>query len=423
MNTISAMPILTRDPKSVWAKSAQVRNWIYDKVEESCNNLGIEALVNKSNDFVYPAWVSLEAWLPAGAPGATHRLFCTFSIDPKPHSQFEFELTVRCDRDGKRKIYGPYQPVAGNHVDEWVRYILDKAGKPSINRLRIRKHPWQLWYPKNKAPRIGYDFIAMGGVVGLVIAWMGLSVASAGPLIAAIVVLAGLGVAGACFYMRWGRRKAVINAGQPIAQPRTLRIVDSWQTMINDLGRNWESVRTKLFRRLADGQAFSIEPRLENISYLTPDGKQERQQLVLTQGRGLVFCHVYPYGDDVYIGWEAYINYGQWVERQLVSGFDQNLGMPTVINTVTPGIARVTEYDLIDLNSLTEWAHSRIVQVIKQLLAEHKLDQEIDFKILQRGERTSLVNHSEMQTRRPLFRRGATSDPSGGPSTFSGATP
>jgi hypothetical protein len=250
--------------------------------------------------------------------------------------------------------------------------------------------------------------------------WMGLSLAAAGPVIATIAVLAGLAVAVACFYMRWGRRKAVINAGQPIAQPRTLQLVDSWQTMIGDLGRNWENVRTKLFRRLADGQAFNIQPRLENISYLTPDGKQERQQLVLTQGRGMVFCHVYPYGDDVYVGWEAYINYGQWVERQLVSGFDQNLGMPAAINTVTPGIARVTEYDLIDLNSLTEWAHSRVVQAIKQLLAEHKVDQEIDFKIQQRGARTSLVSHSEAPTRRPLFSRGAAPDPSGGPSTFSG---
>jgi hypothetical protein len=97
--------------------------------------------------------------------------------------------------------------------------------------------------------------------------------------------------------------------------------------------------------------------------------------------------------------------------------------MPTVINTVTPGVARVTEYDVIDLNSLTEWAHSRVVQAIKQLLAEHKLDQEIDFKIQQRGERNSLVSHSETQKRRPLFSRGTAPDPPGGPSTFSGAAP
>jgi hypothetical protein len=299
------MPILARDPKSAWAKSAQIRDWIYEKVEEACHNLAIETLVNKSNDFVYPAWVSLEAWLPAGAPGATHRLFCTFSIDPKPHSQFEFELTVRYDRDGKRKIYGPYEPLAGNHVDEWVRYVLDKGTKPNTTRLRIRRYRWQFWYPKNKVPRIGYDFIAMGVGAGIALAAMGMSLGTIGPSIAPIIVLAGLAVAGACFFMQWRRRKVVINAGQPIAEPRTLQIVDSWQIMINELGRNWESVRTKVFRQLADGQAFNIQPRLENISYLTPDGKQERQQLVLTQGRGIVFCHVYPYGDDVYIGWSA----------------------------------------------------------------------------------------------------------------------
>ena len=79
------MPILVRDPRSPWAKSAELRDWIYQKVEEACEGVGIEALVNKANDFIYPAWVSLEAWLPAGSLGATHRLFCTISIDPKPH--------------------------------------------------------------------------------------------------------------------------------------------------------------------------------------------------------------------------------------------------------------------------------------------------------------------------------------------------
>ncbi len=75
-----------------------------------------------------------------------------------------------------------------------------------------------------------------------------------------------------------------------------------------------------------------------------------------------------------------------------------------VINTVTPSIARATEYDLIDVNSLIEWVHSRVVQVLKQVMAEHKLDQEIDFKIV-RGERQSLLRDQEKSGRRPLFSR------------------
>jgi hypothetical protein len=99
------------------------------------------------------------------------------------------------------------------------------------------------------------------------------------------------------------------------------------------------------------------------------------------------------------------LNYGQWSERAIKTGYDTNLGAPTVINTVVPAVALVTEYDLIDINSLTEWVHARVVQVVKQVMAEHKLDQDIDFKIL-RGERQGLLRDQESKRRRPLFSRG-----------------
>jgi hypothetical protein len=45
-----------------------------------------------------------------------------------------------------------------------------------------------------------------------------------------------------------------------------------------------------------------------------------------------------------------------------------------------------------------------VVQVLKQIMAEHKLDQEIDFKIV-RGERQSLLRDQESSGRRPRFGR------------------
>ena len=180
--------------------------------------------------------------------------------------------------------------------------------------------------------------------------------------------------------------------------------------MANDLGRSWQDVCDRLFKRLGEGSNWNIQSRVENISYLTPDGKQERQQIVLSQGRGAVFCQIYPYGDDLYIGWDAYLNYGQWVERAFARGYDSALAAPIVVNTVSPAVVRVTEYDLIDVNRLIEWVHSRVVQVVKQVMAEHKLNQEIDFKI-SRGERQSLLRDQEPTRRQPLFSRAT---PSGG---------
>src|SRR5580658_4338360 len=93
-NVISALPFLQRDAESIWTRAMVVRDTFYASIEATCRELGIEALVRKSPDFHYPAWVLLEAWLPAAAPDATHRVFCTFSIQPKPYAQFEFEITV-----------------------------------------------------------------------------------------------------------------------------------------------------------------------------------------------------------------------------------------------------------------------------------------------------------------------------------------
>lgn len=83
-----------------------LRDRLYEAVEATCRELNISALVNKSADFVYPAWISLEAWQPAG-PGATHRVFSSFEITPKPHSKYEFEMSIHWTRDGKKKNGAP----------------------------------------------------------------------------------------------------------------------------------------------------------------------------------------------------------------------------------------------------------------------------------------------------------------------------
>jgi hypothetical protein len=44
------------------------------------------------------------------------------------------------------------------------------------------------------------------------------------------------------------------------------------------------------------------------------------------------------------------------------------------------------EYDLIDLNSLIEAVHRCVTVVLKAVMEEHKIDQEIDFTII-RGDR------------------------------------
>lgn len=114
------------------------------------------------------------------------------------------------------------------------------------------------------------------------------------------------------------------------------------------------------------------------------DGKEERDQIVLRFKRAILFCQIYQYGEGLYIGWDAHFNLGQWVEEKVAHGLDRVTGKLTTICMVVPGIQMVTRYDLADLNCLVEWTHGQITQLVKRYIAEKKIDQEIDFKILRR---------------------------------------
>src|SRR5262245_28961486 len=189
-----------------------------------------------------------------------------------------------------------------------------------------------------------------------------------------------------------GRRKALVRTiGRPPGEPRTLRRVDSWQTVVWDLGDEHGVVRRRLMEELRQCPLDRLRFATEMIWYWGLDGLEEREQIVVTFGRGILFAQIYPYGKDVYVGWDAHLNLGQWVEKQLERGIDRSTGVPTTINSLVAGFQQPSEYDVIDLNCLVEWTHAKIVQILKQLMAERKIEQEVDFKIL-RGERQRLTD-------------------------------
>jgi hypothetical protein len=232
-----------------------------------------------------PLWHGPARYVGLGRRTAAAKVGRTFQIAPKPHSLYEFEVTIRHERDGRKKSYGPFRPLANADVAEWTKFFLDKAGKPAARKLRLRAHAWQFWYPKNKVTGLSLDALSVGA--GVLIA-IGVVVFFAAPIVGLLAIVLGL----ALLLYVWRRRSITVNAGRPIAEPRTLRLADSWSTMANQLGKQAKVLSDRLFKRLSEGQTLNVQARIENTSYITPDGKQERQQLVLWQGRGLVFCHI-----------------------------------------------------------------------------------------------------------------------------------
>jgi hypothetical protein len=200
----------------------------------------------------------------------------------------------------------------------------------------------------------------------------------------------------------------VRSAGKPLAEPRFLSYLDAWQTVIFDAGADAARIRDQVLALLrhADRQRFTCA--VERIWHWGLDGKAEREQIVLRHGRGLVFCQIYGYGSDLYVGWDAHLNVGTWTEKRVASGIDRGTGERVALMAVEPATQPAGEYDLVDLNCLLEWTHAQIAKVLKQYVKEREIDQEIDFTIIRgnRKDATRTDANAPKQGRR-LFRRKA----------------
>ena len=109
------------------------------------------------------------------------------------------------------------------------------------------------------------------------------------------------------------------------------------------------------------------------------------------------------------MGWDAHINCGVWREKELRSGIEATTGKPCDVRTIESAWHPPSEYDVTDTNSLIEWVHAAVVRVVKRMMDEHQIDQEIDFDIL-RGDRQDMVGRSDPTEKKAspqkrLFRR------------------
>lgn len=199
------------------------------------------------------------------------------------------------------------------------------------------------------------------------------------------------------------RTTIVFNDGRPQINPRRLRVADYWNTVVEGLGDQVEVARERLIATLRPAAQRDFLVETERIIALGPDGKEEREQIVLTFRRAIMFCHLYAYGSNVYVGWDAHLNLGQWSEVEVARG-SKGLKYVVSMRSVTPSWQAVSEYDVHDLNYLIEWAHNALSSVVKQLVAEQQVDQEIDFSI-QRVQRNTLLEPAVEKKRRSLADR------------------
>lgn len=387
---IDARPILPRTAENVWSQAEQERDRLYDLLAQASSQQGVEPLLLKSPPFVFPLWVKIEFWVPS-QDHCTDRAGATIVVEPKPCHEYEFEYKITYTVNGKNKSVARIQSIDEKDILQVVRYLLRKRIRPIF--VRFREHgSLAIWRPKNEIDRIRTDYLAVFGMLLILAGIFSFSVISGLDSPTMSILLLGLLFGGGALALwRASHRPLLVHCeGKPDGEPRFLMRVDSWQTVIFGIGDRVTQFRSRFLTQLESPPTERFRWYMEKVWYWGLDGKEEREQIVLSFGRGIVYCQIYQYGKDLYIGWDGNINYGQWVEKQVAKGIDKRTGKLTAIMSVTPGTQTVSEYDLIDLNCIMEWTHAQMVKLAKDFMSELKIDQEIDFKIL-RGDRQGIT--------------------------------
>lgn len=270
--------------------------------------------------------------------------------------------------------------------------------------LKVKvKNPWIGWPAVITASVLAFTF-ELGGwaiegwsrIAGALFGPFGLWPESSGFAMPLVLVA---GVAAALLAIVRNRRlRTVYNPGRPLVDPRMLRLADYWHVVLPSLGGDVARAQNDFVDEVRRHTPSQLSVRIETIAFRGAEGKEERDQVVLSFRRGLVFCHFYAYGEDLYVGWDAYLNRGKWVEVTLARGVSRESGRPVIVNSVQPGHDRLCEYDIVDLNCLIEWTHSVLTRLVKRIAKEHRIDEEIDFTI-QRAERHRLMQRDENENR------------------------
>ncbi len=383
---VDAQPILVRSQQGIWSKAERIRDQLHDGLIAICKREGVTALVLKSAPFTHPAWVKFECWIRHQDPLLTERSEVIINIEPKAFHAHEFEYSLKVDDRGEIKKHAGLIRLDDEMLRALVLYLLRRGPKPSFSAHQVRRYPWQFWRSRNKVVALKIDWLGVLPVILAVIGFVTLQFGFGG-----LLILVGAAVT---YYIARRRPRTVRSSGKPESEPRVLTWVDSWQAVVSGLGGDAAVLRERFLKALESPPIKGLKHREETIWYWGIDGKVERQQIVLSFQRGLLYCQIYRYDDELYVGWDGHLNMGQWVEKTLAQGLDRESSQLVKVNTVEPGTQQVTEYDITDLSCVMEWTHAKLTKFVKDLMEERKIDQEIDFKIL-RGERQKLSAPSE----------------------------
>jgi len=370
-------PLIPRNVTNAMSAVAAKRDVIYDQLLAACEAEDARALVLKSYPFVSPAWVKLECWLPyKSIPEMTDRSSVLITIHPKPFHRYEYVFDIQVQDGIKQRTYNSVGVFNGEEAREVVRHVLRRTGSrtPAFHFLRLREKRWQFWRVQNKVARIRPNHLPQVAKAMIVIGFFTLHIPWLGfPLM--------LGGAALAFY-NWRRPGYDLSGGKPTQEPRILTPWARWRTLIPDLASKASDLKRDLKSEILRANVDeTIGVTEERIWYWGIDGKVEREQTVLNFRRGIAFVQIYAYNNDLSVRWDCHINTGTWIEYVATSGVDPTTGEFVRVMGIRSAHHPTNEYEIADVDCLTEWVHSAVTNVVKRYVEEHKIDVQIDFKI------------------------------------------
>jgi hypothetical protein len=412
---VDARPLRTTSTDTAWDHAIARRDVIAAAVRGILEREGLIALVIVSSNGNYPPWVRVEAWLPVTTDGKgtgteRERSELTFVVDVKPYHERTQVVSATLKRGKKSLAVSARPDFSDAAIAEWVRYGLGGRKKPSNwtplrdllqalahSLIRFIPEPHRNRVDKRLKTRLWRNPLALLGLASLAVAGsgvVGLGQARSGPdFLFMLLTLLGLTGLIAIGVIVARRRRSVSVIDQPVVPPRNLGLVDSWHAVVSQIGRDHDAVRRRVITSIAEAASAEIAGQMEVYGYRTPNGYEERERLVLSKGQGQVHVHMYPFGNDMFVGWQAFLNWAQWVETVPVAHKIER-GREVEYRQLVSGAYVPNQFDLMDLNSLTELVHRRIERELKAILKEKAIDQEIDFKII-RGDRDRALDKEQ----------------------------
>jgi len=379
---INAKPYLPRNEDNPISLAERVRDDLARTLQRFCSELGVEAMIAPSPPYSASIWVRLEMWRRVDSQGGIGgRSSVQITLHPKPFHRYPHEWMLAYEVCGVSRVEGPFTPLPEERLRAIVAYVAGVQSRPVLSEHKFAHSFWTaLIRPMNKIDRVRADPLMVLSSLLLIAGFASAAV----NLVSMVLMLLAAAVG---FIYRWREPTLVLSTGRPKQEPRTLIRLDSWQTVLRGLGAVEQNFRAKLVNEIDASAPSDASFADEEIWYWGVDGKEERRQLVVTFRRAIAFIQIYAYHRDLYVSWDSHVNAGTWKEQSIASGIDRASGFRVRAQSIQQAWHVPNEYDIADASYLSEWIHALVSERVKEALAEHKVNQDIDFKILRERRR------------------------------------